>query len=296
GKVQQLQRNIIMSHAVGVGPLLDSATVRALMVIRAQTLVKGYSGVRPLVIDTLIEMVNRGVYPVIPAQGSLGASGDLAPLAHMALPIIGEGEAFFQGERLPGAEAMRRAGIAPVELAAKEGLALTNGTSMMCAIGALTIIQAEMLAKTADIAAALSLEALRGTPAAFDSRIHAVRPHPGQAQSAALLRRLLDGSQFTRAFDPLDVQDAYSLRCTPQVNGAARDAIAQARHTLEVEINSANDNPLIFVDENGATVLSGGNFSWRTYCAGDGLSENSAGGNRQYQRAAAGAVGGREGE
>ncbi len=259
-KVQQLQRNIIMSHAVGVGPLLDPTTVRAMMVIRAQTLVKGYSGVRPVVIDTLVQMLNCGVYPVIPAQGSLGASGDLAPLAHMALPIIGEGEAFYQGERLPGAEAMRRADIAPLELEAKEGLALTNGTSMMCAVGALTVARAEMLAKTADIAAALSLEALRGTPAAFDARIHAVRPHPGQAQSAAFLRRLVEGSQFTRAFDPLDVQDAYSLRCTPQVHGAARDAIAQARHTLEVEMNAANDNPLIFVDEDGATVLSGGNF------------------------------------
>ncbi|GIL12243.1 MAG: histidine ammonia-lyase [Chloroflexota bacterium] len=259
-KVQQLQRNIIMSHAVGVGPLLDAPAVRAMMLIRAQTLVKGYSGVRPAVIDTLVAMINRGVYPVIPTQGSLGASGDLAPLAHMALPLIGEGEAFYQGERLPGAEAMRRAGIVPLELAAKEGLALTNGTSFMCAVGALTVARAEMLAATADIAAALSLEALRGTPAAFDERIHAVRAHPGQAASAAFLRRLLQGSDFLRSFDPLDVQDAYSLRCTPQVHGAARDAIAQGRHTLEVEMNSANDNPLIFVDEDGATVLSGGNF------------------------------------
>ncbi len=259
--VRQLQRNIVMSHAVGVGALLDLATVRALIAIRVQTLVKGYSGVRPEVVDTLVAMVNRGVYPVIPTQGSLGASGDLAPLAHMSLPIIGEGEAFFQGERLSGAEAMHRAGIPILELQAKEGLALTNGTTFMCAVGALTTMQANLLADTADIAAALSLEALRGTPAAFDARIHAIRPHIGQVTSADHLRQLLQGSQFTRAFDPLDVQDAYSLRCTPQVHGAARDAIRHTREVLEVEINSANDNPLIFVDDEGNTEsLSGGNF------------------------------------
>lgn len=260
-QVRQLQRNILMSHAVGVGGLLDAGTTRALMAIRAQTLVKGYSGVRPEVVETLLAMVNRGMYPLIPVQGSLGASGDLAPLAHMALPMIGEGEAFFGGERLPGAEAMQRAGITILELQAKEGLALTNGTTFMCAIGALTTAQAEMLSDTADIAAALSIEALRGTPAAFDARIHAVRPHSGQVKSAEHLRRLLEGSTLTRAFDPLDVQDAYSLRCTPQVHGAARDAIDHTREVLEVEINSANDNPLIFVTEAGeATSLSGGNF------------------------------------
>jgi histidine ammonia-lyase len=260
-QVQQLQRNIVMSHAVGVGPLLDNSVVRALMTVRAATLVKGFSGVRPVIVDTLVAMINRGVYPVIPSQGSLGASGDLAPLAHMALVMIGEGEAFYRGERLAGAEAMRRAGIPTVTLEAKEGLALTNGTTLMGAIGALTTVQAERLSLTADIAAALSLEALRGTPIAFDPRIHAVRPHPGQAASAAHLRALIDGSQLTRAFDPLDIQDAYSLRCTPQVHGAARDVIALVRHTLEVELNSANDNPLIFVDEDGSAVcLSGGNF------------------------------------
>ncbi len=260
-QVRQLQRNIVMSHAVGVGALLDPATVRALMAIRVQTLVKGYSGVRPQVVDALAAMVNQGVYPVIPVQGSLGASGDLAPLAHMSLPLIGEGEAFFRGERLPGGEAMRRAGIPLLELEAKEGLALTNGTTFMCAVGALTTTQADLLSETADIAAALSLEALRGTPAAFDARIHAIRPHIGQVAAADHLRQLLKGSQFVRSFDPLDVQDAYSLRCTPQVHGAARDAVRHTREVLEVEINSANDNPLIFVDDEGdATSLSGGNF------------------------------------
>jgi histidine ammonia-lyase len=260
-QVQQLQRNIVMSHAVGVGPLLDCATVRALMTIRAATLVKGYSGVRRELIQTLVEIINRGVYPVIPAQGSLGASGDLAPLAHMALVIIGQGEAFFQDERLPGAVAMQRAGVDTVDLEAKEGLALTNGTTLMSAIGTLTTLHAEMLSETADIAAALSLEALRGTPIAFDPRIHAVRPHTGQITSAANLLHLLEGSQLIRAYDPLDIQDAYSLRCTPQVHGAARDTIGFARRTLEVELNSANDNPLIFVDDSGkAECLSGGNF------------------------------------
>jgi histidine ammonia-lyase len=260
-QVRQLQRNIVMSHAVGVGPLLDQPTVRALMTIRAQTLVKGYSGVRPVLIDTLLDMINRGVYPIIPSQGSLGASGDLAPLAHMALVMIGEGEALYHGKRMPGADAMRRAQIAPLELEAKEGLALTNGTTLMSAIGTLTVVQAERLSRAADIAAALSIEALRGTPIAFDPRIHAVRPHVGQSESAAFLRQLLDGSELTRAFDPLDIQDAYSLRCTPQVHGAARDTIAYVRRVLEVEVNSANDNPLIFVKDDGtAECLSGGNF------------------------------------
>ncbi len=261
GQVRQLQRNIVISHAVGVGPLLDHATVRSLMVIRLQTLVKGHSGVRREVVDTLVAMVNKGVYPVIPAQGSLGASGDLAPLAHMALVLLGEGEAFFEGERLPGAEAMRRAGIEIIRLEAKEGLALTNGTTLIAAIGALTVVQAEMLSKAADIAAAMSLEALHGTPIAFDERIHAARPHAGQVACAAYIRRLIAGSQLTRAFDPLDIQDAYSLRCTPQVHGAARDTIAFARHALEIELNSANDNPLIFFNDDGSAVtLSGGNF------------------------------------
>lgn len=261
GQVRQLQRNIVVSHAVGVGPLLDNATVRALMVVRLQTLVKGHSGVRPEVVNTLAAMINKGVYPVILAQGSLGASGDLAPLAHMALVLLGEGEAFYGGERLPGAEAMRRAGIDPIRLEAKEGLALTNGTALISAIGALTVVQTDMLCDVADIAAAMSLEALHGTPIAFDERIHVARPHPGQIACAAHVRRLIEGSQLTRALDPLDIQDAYSLRCTPQVHGAARDAIAIARRALEIELNSANDNPLIFFNDDGSAVcLSGGNF------------------------------------
>ncbi len=259
-QVRQLQRNILVSHAVGVGPLLEQSAVRALMTIRVQALLKGYSGVRPVVIELLINMINRGVYPVIPIQGSLGASGDLAPLAHMALPMIGEGEAYLRGERLSGAEALRRAGLEPLELAAKEGLALTNGTTLMCALGALTAARADDLCRVADVAAAMSLEALRGTPTAFDARIHAVRPHAGQGASAAHLRALLAGSQFLREFDPLDVQDAYSLRCTPQVHGAARTAVQHAREVLEVEINSANDNPLIFADDDESACLSGGNF------------------------------------
>ena len=260
-QVQQLQRNILMSHAVGVGPPLDEPTVRAMMAVRVNALAKGFSGVRPQTIQMLLDMLNRGVHPVVPSQGSLGASGDLAPLAHMGLVLIGLGEAIYQGERLPGGEALRRAGLQPLTLEAKEGLALTNGTAFMCAIGALTTLQAENLSKVADIAGCLSLEALHGTPLAFDERIHAVRPHPRQVECAAYLRRLIAGSTFTRPFDPLNVQDAYTLRCIPQVHGAVRDAILYARWVLEIEINSATDNPLIFVDDEGnAEVISGGNF------------------------------------
>jgi len=260
-QVQQLQRNIVVSHAVGVGPSLQPRTVRTMMAIRLQALLKGHSGIRLEVLEALAAMINKGVYPVVPAQGSLGASGDLAPLAHMALVLIGEGEAEYRDARLPGEYAMRRAGIPIFDLEAKEGLALTNGTSLMCAAGALTVYHAERLAATADITAALSIEALRGTPLAMDERIHAVRPHSGQVEAARHIRRLLEGSQLIREYDPLDVQDAYSLRCTPQVHGAARDVIAFARHAVEIELNSANDNPLIFFDADGrAECLSGGNF------------------------------------
>jgi len=260
-QVTQLQRNIVMSHSVGVGDLLDQGTVRALMLIRANTLCKGHSGIREETLDTLIAMMNRGVYPCIPCKGSLGASGDLAPLAHMALVLIGEGEAFYQGERLPGAEAMRRAGLTPTVLAAKEGLALTNGTAMMTAIGALATASAGRLADAADIAGAMSLEALHGTPRAFEAIIHAHRPHHGQGQCAAHIRRLIEGSQFLRGDDPLNIQDAYTLRCIPQVHGAIRDTIAYVRRTIEVELNSTTDNPLIFFPEDGEPVcLSGGNF------------------------------------
>jgi histidine ammonia-lyase len=264
-QVQQLQRNILMSHAVGVGELLDEPTTRAMMVIRANTLAKGYSGIREETLRLLLEMLNRRVHPVVPSQGSLGASGDLAPLAHMALPLIGLGEAIYQGERLPGAEALERAGLSPVTLEAKEGLALTNGTAFMAAVGVLTTVQAENLACVADVAGCLSLEALHGTPRAFDARIHAVRPHPRQVECAAFLRQLIAGSTFTRSdkkVDPLNVQDAYTLRCIPQVHGAVRDAILYARWVLSIELNAATDNPLIFFDEDTgqAEVISGGNF------------------------------------
>ena|SRR5690606_27570071 len=261
-QVEKLQRNIIVSHAVGVGDPFDIPNTRAIMLIRANTLARGYSGIRPETLQLLLDMLNRGVHPIIPEKGSLGASGDLAPLAHMSLTIIGEGEAEYQGERLPGAEALRRAGLKPHVLAAKEGLALTNGTTIMCAVGSLETYRAEMLSKVADIAGCLSLEALNGTPSAFDPRIHQLRPFPRQEECAAYLRSLLEGSQFVRGDDPSNVQDAYTLRCIPQVHGAVRDAIAYARWVMEIELNAVTDNPLIFVDDDTdeITVLSGGNF------------------------------------
>lgn len=260
-QVEQLQRNILISHAVGVGQALDQRSTRAMLLIRANTLAKGHSGIREATLRLLLELLNRGVYPVIPSQGSLGASGDLAPLAHMALPLIGLGEAVYQGQRLPGGEALGRAGLSPVTLTAKEGLALTNGTTLMNALGLLVTHQAENLAFAADLAGALSLEALHGTPRAFDARIHAARPHPRQVECAACMRQLIEGSSFTRPDDPYNVQDAYTLRCIPQVHGSARDAIAYARWVMEIELNAATDNPLIFFDEDErATVISGGNF------------------------------------
>ena len=261
-QVEKLQRNIIISHSVGAGNLFDIPTTRAIMLIRANTLAHGHSGIRPSTLQFLLEMLNRGVHPCIPEKGSLGASGDLAPLAHMALVLIGEGEANYQGEILSGAEALKRAGLEPVTLAAKEGLALTNGTSVMCAVGALSVSRAERLSHTADVAGCLSLEALNGTTLAFDARIHAVRPHPRQIECAAYLRALLAGSQFTRKHDPTNVQDAYTLRCIPQVHGAVRDAIAYARWVIEIELNAVTDNPLIFFDDETGevTIISGGNF------------------------------------
>ncbi|MGC9334010.1 MAG: histidine ammonia-lyase [Anaerolineae bacterium] len=260
-QVQQLQRNILMSHAAGVGEPLDEPATRAMMLIRANTLAKGYSGIREETLRLLLGMLNGGVHPVVPSQGSLGASGDLAPLAHMSLPLIGLGEAVYRDTRLPGDEALARAGLAPVTLEAKEGLALTNGTALIAALGVLTTVQAENLSCVAGVAGCLSLEALHGTPKAFDARIHAVRPHPRQVECARFLRRLLQDSTFTRPDDPLNVQDAYTLRCMPQVHGAVRDAIKYARWVLEIELNSATDNPLIFFDDTGqAEVLSGGNF------------------------------------
>ena len=251
-----------MSHAVGTGNLFDIPTTRAIMLIRANTLAHGHSGIRLATLQLLLEMLNRGVHPCIPEKGSLGASGDLAPLAHMALVLIGEGEAEYQGEVMAGLAALERAGLKPVTLAAKEGLALTNGTSVMCALGTLAVFRSERLSRTADVTGCLSLEALHGTTLAFDERIHAVRPHPRQVECAAYLRRLLAGSQFVRGHDPTNVQDAYTLRCIPQVHGAVRDAIAYARWVMEIELNAVTDNPLIFIDdENGqVSILSGGNF------------------------------------
>lgn len=268
----QLQRNIVMSHAVGVGRPLETPVVRAMMLIRANTLAKGHSGCRQSVIDLLLRMLEQGVHPVIPRQGSLGASGDLAPLAHMALVLIGLGEAEMGGQILPGDAALAAAGLAPLELQAKEGLALTNGTTLMAALGALAVVEAENTAAVADIAGCLSLEALHGTPTAYDSRLQAVRPHPRAVECAAGLRRLLHGSTFVRdvtqagmAGDdqgPSEPQDPYTLRCIPQVHGACHDAVKYARWVVEIELNAATDNPLIFIDEASGQVdvISGGNF------------------------------------
>jgi len=259
-RLRELQANLIRSHASGVGAPLPVEEVRAITLLRANVLARGHSGVRPVVVDLLLELLNRGVHPVIPERGSVGASGDLAPLSHLALVLMGEGEAFYGGERLPGAEALRRAGLEPITLAAKEGLALNNGTQAHTGIGVLALLAAERAVDTADVAGAMSLEGLRGTPDAFDELIQRVRPHPGQAASAARLRWLLRDSEIRESHRENDprVQDAYSLRCMPQVHGAARQALAFARQVLEIEVNSATDNPLIFPEE--GKVLSGGNF------------------------------------
>ena len=261
-EIRHLQLNLVRSHACGVGEPLTSPATRAMLALRANALAKGFSGVRPIVADTLLAMLNRNVLPVIPSQGSVGASGDLAPLAHLALAAIGEGEAIFEGRRMTGAEALKAAGISPLVLQAKEGLALLNGTQAMLALLALALREAEIAADTADVAASLSLDALRGSPAAFDARIADARPHPGHALVARNLERLNRGSEIRESHrssqkDPR-VQDPYSLRCIPQVHGAARDALAYVRATLSIELNSATDNPLVFADS--GDVLSGGNF------------------------------------
>ena len=262
-QVRQLQLNLVRSHCCGIGAPLSETETRVMMLLRANTLAKGFSGVRPLIVETLCEMLNRGVHPVIPSQGSVGASGDLAPLAHLAAVVIGEGFAIFKGERLPGAEAMKRAGINPLVLEAKEGLSLLNGTQGMLALISLALRDAHVLCDVADIAAALALDALRGSPAAFDARIMSARPHPGAAITARNIIRLNEGSQIRESHrnaekDPR-VQDAYSLRCTPQVHGAARDVLLNAQSIALVELNSATDNPLVFADGPGE-ILSGGNF------------------------------------
>ncbi len=264
-QVRQLQLNLVRSHASGVGAPLSEAETRALMVLRANALAKGLSGVRPRVVETLCQMLNAKVHPVIPSQGSVGASGDLAPLAHLAHVIIGEGQAVFRGETPPGNEAMKRAGIAPLELEAKEGLSLLNGTQGMLALLSLALHEADILVDSADVAASLSLDALRGSPGAFDARIMHARAYAGAATTARNLAHLNDGSQIRESHrgtekDPR-VQDAYSLRCTPQVHGAVRDSLAQAREIAAVELNSATDNPLVFVrDEINGDIVSGGNF------------------------------------
>jgi histidine ammonia-lyase len=264
-QVRQLQVNLVRSHSCGVGEPLSEAETRAMMLLRANALAKGLSGIRPSVVETLISMLNAGVHPVIPSQGSVGASGDLAPLAHLAHVVIGEGEALYKRERLPGAEALQRADITPVELEAKEGLSLLNGTQGMLALLSLALREADILADTADVAASLSLDALRGSPGAFDVRIMHAREYPGAGTTARNLAHLNEGSQIRESHraaekDPR-VQDAYSLRCTPQVHGAVRDSLVQAREMALVELNSATDNPLVFVKEGGTgDIISGGNF------------------------------------
>ena len=253
--LDQLQLNVVRSHAAGVGPPLSRAVVRAMMLIRANVLAKGFSGIRPVVAERLCELLNREVTPVIPEQGSVGASGDLAPLAHMALVLVGEGEAEFEGAVLPGDEVLRRAGLEPLQFHPKEGLSLINGTQAMLAIGCLELAAARTLTDSADVIAALTLDALRGTPVAFDSRIHAARPHPGQLECAERLRRLLVGSEIRQShISCRRVQDAYSLRCIPQVHGAVRDALAEAARVFSIELNSATDNPLVFPSLMGHAV------------------------------------------
>ncbi len=267
-QVEALQENLIISHSAGMGPLLPSDIVRGMMILRINALAKGYSGIRPSTLDALIAMFNAGIVPAIPSQGSVGSSGDLAPLAHLALALIGRGEVLVRNddgswrmdEREPSDVALRRHGLEPVRLAAKEGLALINGTQMMCAYGALSLHRARQLMAVADIAGALSADALRGTDNAFDARLHAVRPHPGQCTSARNLRELMHGSAIRESHREHDnrVQDAYSIRCMPQVHGATRDTIDHVASVIEREMNSATDNPLIFADDD--RHLEGGNF------------------------------------
>jgi len=256
-QTEQLQRNFLASHACGVGVPFDKEATRAITLLRANALAKGFSGIRKEVVELLLAFLNCGVHPVIPEQGSVGASGDLAPLSHLALVLIGAGKAEFEGKVISGKEALSRADLTAVTLKAKEGLALTNGTQVMSALGCLIVMEAERLAKVADIIGAMSLEAQLGSCKAFSPLVHAVRPHPGQLASARNLMRLLEDSELMESYkDCPMVQDAYSLRCMPQVHGASRQAFKHAREVLEIEINSATDNPLVFEGE----VISGGNF------------------------------------
>jgi histidine ammonia-lyase len=275
-QIRELQVNLVRSHAVGVGDPLPRAETRAMMLLRANSLAKGYSGIRSLAIDALCQMLNCKVTPYVPCQGSVGASGDLAPLAHLALALVGEGECMDEtGRRIASADALRRAEIKPLVLEAKEAVSLINGTQAMLAIGALALLAAEILVDSADVIGALTLDALRGTDVAFDERIHRARPHPGQLKTAANLRHMLEGSQIRESHRECGrVQDAYSLRCIPQVHGAVRDTLAHCRKVFEIEANSAVDNPLVFLgpghpgtglpsgsaEPSSASVLSGGNF------------------------------------
>lgn len=253
-----LQRNLIISHACAMGNSLPTEVVRGIILLRCNALARGNSGIRPETLASLLMMLNKRVHPVIPEKGSLGASGDLAPLSHMVLPLIGEGEAEFQGKILPGREAMEKAGIPVVQLAAKEGLALINGTQVMTSIGTLVLYDAMNLAKVADLAAAMTAEALNGITKAYDPKIHQLRGHQGQMDSAANLRLLLAGSCNAREVNPRKVQDPYSLRCVPQIHGASRDAIRYVYEAVSREINAVTDNPIIFPEED--EVISGGNF------------------------------------
>lgn len=259
-ELRELQLNLVRSHACGIGQPLSEPEVRAMMFLRANVLTLGFSGIRLEIIQMLCEMLNRGVHPVIPEKGSVGASGDLAPLAHLALSLIGEGEAFFEGKRMESREALQRAKLKPVQLEAKEGLALLNGTQGMHAVGGLSILRAKRLARVADVAGAMTLEALKDTPAAFDARLQDARPHPGQKAVAAHLLSLLQGSEIRESHRQNDprVQDAYSVRCMPQVHGAVRGALAHCEDVLLIESASATDNPLVFPES--GDVISGGNF------------------------------------
>jgi histidine ammonia-lyase len=263
-QARQLQLNVVRSHCCGVGEPLNIAETRGLILLRANTLANGLSGIRPRVAELLCQMLNHRLHPMVPARGSVGASGDLAPLAHVALTLVGEGEVTVdrnleaRTRRIPAAAALHRAGLTPLVLEAKEGISLVNGTQAMLALGLLALGQAEILSDTADVAGSLSLDALRGSPAPFDERLQLARPHPGQIESARNLLRLNEGSTIRESHrDCAKVQDAYSLRCMPQVHGAVRDGLAFARHTFQIEMNSATDNPLVFAD---GDVLSGGNF------------------------------------
>ncbi len=267
-----LQRNIVLSHSTGVGSFLPQDITRAIILLRANTLAKAYSGVRLEVIQFLVELLNRRVHPLVPELGSVGASGDLAPLSHIALAVIGEGEVEYNSEVRETGEILKEIGLTPIRLAAKEGLSLVNGTQATLGILALLLLDALRLSDLADIAAAMSIDTLRGTPAGFDHRIHTLRPHPGQVDVARRLTRLLDGSQIRESHRECEkVQDAYSLRCTPQVHGACRDLIHYAKSVVEIELNSATDNPLVFPEDD--EILSGGNFHGEPLAfAGDALS------------------------